>query len=163
MRWAVFWSLLAACGQTQETPPAPATEPAPAAEIAPAAPTSTAPEPATPPPSSGGEAPDTVVVRHLLVSYTGAEHARNVRRSREEARARAGELLNLARAAGADFAAIARAESDGPSAALGGSLGEIGHGMVEPSFETAAFALPVGGISEVVETRFGFHVILRER
>ena len=52
--------------------------------------------------------------------------------------------------------------SDDASGKRGGSLGAFGPGkMVEP-FEKAVAALPVGGLSEVVETPFGFHVIRRD-
>jgi NIMA-interacting peptidyl-prolyl cis-trans isomerase 1 len=45
--------------------------------------------------------------------------------------------------------------------AKGGSLGTFGHGQMVPAFEEAAFGLPVGGISGIVETPFGYHLIQR--
>jgi parvulin-like peptidyl-prolyl isomerase len=46
----------------------------------------------------------------------------------------------------------------------GGDLGWFGHGQMDPDFEKAAYALKPGEISEVVQTRFGFHLIkLEER
>jgi len=62
--------------------------------------------------------------------------------------------------AGEDFAELARKYSDCPSKRNGGDLSyfERNGGMVE-QFAKAAFALKVGEISPVVETRFGFHVI----
>ncbi|MEQ8292349.1 MAG: peptidylprolyl isomerase [Roseovarius sp.] len=60
---------------------------------------------------------------------------------------------------GADFAALARENSTGPSADAGGDLGWFGEGdMVEPFFEAVA-ALEPGGVSGPVETQFGWHVI----
>ncbi|KZY45184.1 peptidylprolyl isomerase, partial [Roseovarius sp. HI0049] len=60
---------------------------------------------------------------------------------------------------GADFAALARENSTGPSADAGGDLGWFGEGdMVEPFFEAVA-ALETGGVSDPVETQFGWHVI----
>lgn len=61
--------------------------------------------------------------------------------------------------AGADFAAVARERSVGPSGPNGGNLGWFGPGMMVPSFEAATIALEVGEISEPVETQFGWHVI----
>ena len=65
--------------------------------------------------------------------------------------------------AGADFAEIAKTESEDPgSARNGGMLGEFTVGMMVPAFEQAAFALADGEISSVVETPYGYHIIKRE-
>jgi len=65
---------------------------------------------------------------------------------------------------GADFAAVARGESaDTVSGRNGGSLGTFGHGQMDPAFERAAFALPVGQISEPVFSNFGIHLIKVEK
>ncbi len=62
--------------------------------------------------------------------------------------------------AGADFAEIARAQSQDPgSAAKGGDLGWFGRGRMVPVFEEAAFNTPVGGISEPVRSSYGWHII----
>jgi parvulin-like peptidyl-prolyl isomerase len=69
----------------------------------------------------------------------------------------------MVRAEGADFAAIARENSDGPSAARGGDLGSFGRGVMHPMFERTVFELPVDALSDVIETPFGFHIIQRYR
>jgi peptidyl-prolyl cis-trans isomerase C len=62
--------------------------------------------------------------------------------------------------AGGDFAAIAKEESDDSgSGAAGGELGLFRHGQMVPSFETAAFALKEGEISDPVKSQFGYHII----
>ncbi len=67
-------------------------------------------------------------------------------------------------AGGKDFAALAKAKSQGPGAQDGGDIGEIERGQMESAFEKAVFALKPGQVSEVVETDTGFHIFkLEER
>jgi peptidyl-prolyl cis-trans isomerase C len=61
---------------------------------------------------------------------------------------------------GADFGDLARAESyDTGSKAKGGDLGLLKRGQSVPTFEDAAFALPVGELSQPVKTIYGYHLI----
>ena len=62
--------------------------------------------------------------------------------------------------AGADFAELAEAVSDdAASAANGGDLGTFARDRMVPAFADAAFALEAGGLSQPVQTRFGWHLI----
>ncbi len=100
--------------------------------------------------------------RHILVRHAGARNAPDdVTRTEAEARARAEALRAQVLAEGADFAAIARAESEDASAEEGGDLGMVGRGLLAQAYEEAAWALEVNGVSEVVQSDFGFHVIQR--
>lgn len=74
--------------------------------------------------------------------------------SEEDARAIIAEIEG-----GAEFAAVARDKSTGPSGPNGGNLGWFGLGAMVPSFESAVTALDVGALSEPVQTQFGWHVI----
>lgn len=68
------------------------------------------------------------------------------------------DVLKQARE-GADFAELAQAYSEGPSASQGGDLGWFGRGQMVAGFEEAAFDANPGDIIGPVETRFGYHVI----
>ncbi len=46
-----------------------------------------------------------------------------------------------------------------PLGQQGGELGFFGRGMMVPEFEQAAFSLPVGAVSDPVQTQFGWHLI----
>ncbi len=64
---------------------------------------------------------------------------------------------------GAPFAEVAKRESsDSVSAKQGGELGEWKKGSMDPAFDSAAFALPIGAVSEPVRSQFGFHIIQME-
>lgn len=61
---------------------------------------------------------------------------------------------------GADFAELAKNNSEDPgSAAAGGDLGFVKRGVFYPEFESAAFKLKEGQLSEVIESPVGFHII----
>lgn len=71
----------------------------------------------------------------------------------------AAEALIVELEGGADFAALAKEHSTGPSGPNGGELGWFGQGMMVPAFEEAVLALEVGAVSAPVATQFGWHVV----
>ena len=101
--------------------------------------------------------PATVTFKQVLITAAASDSAL------AEARARIEDLLERARA-GEDFAELATEHSQDPgSAQAGGDLGWFRRGSFAVEFDDAAFALLEGSISDVVETVFGFHIILVER
>ncbi len=98
---------------------------------------------------------------HILVAYKGATRAdAKVTRTKEQAKAEAEKILKEAKANPAQFAVLAKEKSDDPSAAANsGDLGFFGRGTMTKAFESAAFSMAIGDISDVVETEFGFHII----
>ena len=60
---------------------------------------------------------------------------------------------------GQDFASLAKTHSEDPSAAKGGDLGYVRPGQVVKPFEEALFSLKPGELSDIVETRLGYHLI----
>lgn len=61
----------------------------------------------------------------------------------------------------ATFEELAKTESDCSSAKRGGDVGFFGRKKMQPNFESASFGLAIGGMSGIVETSSGVHVILR--
>ena len=106
--------------------------------------------------------PEKIGARHVLVKHKGSKNPIDtVVRSREEACLRALEARDKV-LAGADFDAIVSEYSDEKGAAeRRGSLGTVERRELAPPFADAAFELSVGQMSDVVETDFGFHLILR--
>ena len=84
-----------------------------------------------------------VAAKHILVS------------TEQEAK----DLLTKIRNGEETFEDAARKFSKCPSKMNGGDLGFFGKNMMVKEFETAAFALNVGEISEPVKTQFGWHLI----
>ncbi len=101
------------------------------------------------------QVPEEVKVRHILIKVDKGADAK----TDAAAKAKAEDLLKQIKG-GADFAALAKANSDDPgSKEQGGELGMIQRGVTVPPFEKAAFALQPGQISDVVKTDFGYHII----
>lgn len=105
---------------------------------------------------------ETVTASHILVIPEGAD-PRAKKAATPEAKEAAKKKIEgiLAQIkSGADFGELAEKESSCPSGKQAkGSLGAFPRGQMDPAFEKAAFGLEKGGMTDVVESSFGFHII----
>jgi peptidyl-prolyl cis-trans isomerase D len=93
---------------------------------------------------------------HILLTVPAGASSADKQKVRERAQA----LLDQLRQNPAKFAELAKANSQDPgSAEKGGDLDFFARGAMVKPFEDAAFALPKGAISDLVESEFGFHII----
>ena len=96
-------------------------------------------------------------VSHILFLFPPYATEQDEQRLRAKAEAVLQQVRN-----GGEFTVLARQYSDGPSAETGGLLGTFRPGELLPGFEEAAAQLKPGEISDVVQTRIGFHIIRLE-
>ena len=94
-----------------------------------------------------------VKASHILIGTTGEDEVGKI-----AAKAKAEDVLAQVRG-GADFAELAKTHSSCSSKNKGGDLGFFDKGQMVPEFSQAAFALKPDEISDVVETKFGYHII----
>jgi peptidyl-prolyl cis-trans isomerase D len=97
--------------------------------------------------------PERVKAQHILFKTQGMT-PEEIEKTKEKARG----VLERAKK-GEDFSALAKQFSEDTTASAGGDLGDFGRGQMVPEFEQAAFSLGPGGISDLVQTQFGIHII----
>ena len=108
---------------------------------------------------TGRKANGSVKASHILFAYEGATRANpEITRTKEDAEKEAKRILAEAQKPDANFTALARDNSDGPSAPRGGDLGYFQEGIMADAFNDFCFGNEVGTIG-LVETEFGFHII----
>jgi peptidyl-prolyl cis-trans isomerase C len=98
--------------------------------------------------------PEQVKASHILIKVAPDADA-----DKKTAAGKKIEQIQARLKKGEDFAALARENSEGPSAPKGGDLGYFKRGTMVKPFEDAAFALDVNQVSGRVETMFGYHLI----
>ena len=96
----------------------------------------------------------TATVRHILLMTQGKSDSEKV-----EIRKKMEMILEKARK-GADFAKLANEYSEDPGSNKNGGIYEnFGKGHMVKPFEDEAFSVPIGGISNIFETQFGYHIL----
>lgn len=103
---------------------------------------------------------ESVDASHILIAYKGASNAApTVVLTKEEAKAKAEDLLKQLQANASNFAALATANTDDPgSKDKGGKYEGVKQGQMVPAFDTYIFNNPIGKLG-IVETDFGYHVL----
>lgn len=100
----------------------------------------------------------TITVQHILIrTYVQDGTGKKIEfsdKDKKEAYERAAEILALAREEGADFEELVLNYSEGDKGNY-----SFGKGETDPAFEEAAFNLGKGEISDIIETRYGYHII----
>jgi len=103
---------------------------------------------------SAYKSPKTVTVRHILLMTQNKEEAEKKAVLQEM------EKIKKRVQAGEDFAELAKEFSEDPGSQKNGGLYEnIERGVMVKPFEEAAFTVPEGEISDIVETQYGYHII----
>jgi peptidyl-prolyl cis-trans isomerase D len=104
--------------------------------------------------------PEEVKVSHILIKTPApAADGKVDEKGVAEAQKKAEDILKQLKA-GAKFEDLAKKYSEDPgSGKQGGELGWIGRGRTVPEFEKAAFSLPVGQLSDLVKSSYGFHIM----
>jgi len=101
---------------------------------------------------------DQVKVKHILIKVDPNADAKTDAAAKQKALDILKQLHN-----GGNFADLAKKNSDDPgSKDQGGELGFIKHGVTVPEFDKAAFALQPGQLSDLVRTKYGYHIIQAE-
>jgi len=101
------------------------------------------------------EQPEQVEARHILIKLDPKDD----KALQEKALEKIKEVQQQVKA-GEDFADLVKKYSEGPSGKNGGDLGYFGRGQMVKPFEDAAVGLEPGQISDIVKTRFGYHLIM---
>ena len=104
------------------------------------------------------ETPEQVRASHILIKPVFTDPNADPNEAKVVAKAKAEDLLKQIKG-GADFAELAKANSNCPSAPNGGDLGFFPRGETTLEFEKTAFEMEIGQISDVVETEYGYHII----
>jgi peptidyl-prolyl cis-trans isomerase C len=98
--------------------------------------------------------PAQVKASHILIKVDSKADETKTRQAKEKI-----QKIQKRVKKGDDFTALAKEFSEGPSAPKGGDLGYFGPGRMVKPFETVAFKMKPDEVSDIVKTRFGYHLI----
>ena len=97
------------------------------------------------------QTPEQIRASHILLKTEGKDDT--------TVKAAAEKILVEARAPNADFAELAKKYSEDTSKDQGGDLDYFGRGQMVPEFDEPSFTLPIGQVSDLIKTQYGYHII----
>ncbi|MGB7136515.1 MAG: peptidylprolyl isomerase, partial [Acidobacteriaceae bacterium] len=100
------------------------------------------------------ERPEEVKLSEILIATPNPDDAAQVAQAEKKA-----DDVEARLKGGADFATVAKADSNGPTASDGGKLGEFKHGDLAKVLEDAAFDLPTGRFTQPIRTKQGWLIL----
>ena len=98
--------------------------------------------------------PEQVHAKHILFKINASDPSDVKDKKRKDLEVLRNKIKN-----GEDFSEMAKEYSEGPTNVKGGDLGYFGRGQMVKPFEEVAFGLKDEGLSDIVETQFGYHLI----
>ena len=98
--------------------------------------------------------PEQVHAKHILFKINASDPSDVKDKKRKDLEVLRNKIKN-----GEDFSGMAKEYSEGPTNVKGGDLGYFGRGQMVKPFDEVAFGLKDGGLSDIVETQFGYHLI----
>lgn len=101
---------------------------------------------------------DKVKASHILIKTVDKNDKELPKEKQEEAKKKAEDILKKVKS-GEEFSKLAKEYSEDGSASNGGDLGFFTKGEMVPEFEAAAWGLKPGEVSELVKTKYGYHII----
>lgn len=105
------------------------------------------------------EQPEQVKVSHILISTLDAQTQTPLPPEQKKAKQKFAQGIRARAVSGEDFAKLVQLYSDDPGSKASGGEYTFGRGRMVPEFEAASFSMKVGQISDLVETRYGYHII----
>jgi len=105
---------------------------------------------------------ETYAAAHILVTPKADQQVFNAKKDdakTDEEALQKMDMIQKKLAEGTSFEDLAKDYSEGPSAPRGGDLGQFQAGDMVPEFETALGMMEPGQVSDIVKTRFGYHLI----
>lgn len=105
------------------------------------------------------ERPENVRAAHVLISTVDKDTQKPIAADKKKEKEKLAKDVKARAEKGEDFAKLVKEFSEDPGSKDKGGEYTFARGEMVPEFETAAFSLKTNQVSDVVETRYGYHII----